>query len=1055
MWGYKSQLDNLKDTITTIQQVLLDAESKDGKLGHEVEDYIRQLKDAVYDADDLFDEFLTLAELKQLNKGGKLSEKLRDFFSSRTNSLSVAYSMSRGVKKLRKKLDNITSNHNTFKFSIDSQPIRERREETCSYVYKEEVVGRECDVDKVVHMLLDSGSQESVSFLSIVGVGGLGKTTLAQLVFNDDRVKNEFPLRLWTCVFDENAKDFDVKKILTNILESVSHKKHDSFAMDLVQSKLRSFLGGKKFLIVLDDLWNEDLDRWLSLRKFLMVGGSGSRVLVTTRSHRTALVINDEYKYELEGLSPENSWLLFEITAFGGKGKGTYDANFSELVKIGKQIVEKCSNVPLAIRIVGTLLYGQNESKWRSLQKCDLARLNNGDNEIMSILKLSYDNLESPLKACFTYCSLFPKDFEINKEKLIRLWMAQGYVVPFEAGQSLEDAAEEYFSILPRRCFFQVVKMNEIGGVKYFRIHDLIHDLAQKVAGNDVVTLNSIASDLGDDVHHVFHVGCEVSFFPKCKIRSYVRDGFQINFPVVKLVENWNFLRTLDLHNLGIKALPNSIGELLHLRYLDLSDNYRLVRLPDSITKLYNLQTLDLDGCSDLKELPKSLVKLVNLRHLVISGCSSLTHMPQGLDKLSCLCVLSEYVVGEENSGGLENLHALINLRGSIRIRISVNFRWAGESSKFEEGYLRRMKHIEKLAVVLRSSENHEILLEKLEPPFSVKALKLEFYNVTTLPTKWWQGENNLTTLLPNLVHLELYSCRNLQHLPSLSKLLHLKSLTLGSLEKLEYIEDTTHETVAFTFFSSLEYLNLSSMNNLKGWWKREVVNCNVWQPSFIKLSELVVFHCSQLTSFPTCPRLEKLYLFNVNKEFELSLGMEEGLIKLRKVKIDNLDYLQSSPTKRFLNRGWDTDNNNKTDTDDNDIDDDDEDDGIPWRFLDRSLRSLEFIRLERKILPEGMRYLTSLQNLELSSCPDLECLPEWISCLSSLQSLHISSCKKLRLLPEHVRDLTSLQLLQVQNCPLAVVERFQDPDGDDRLSLQHISTVNVAADPVLRLRAH
>ncbi|KAK9666994.1 hypothetical protein RND81_14G225500 [Saponaria officinalis] len=1012
--------------------------------------------------------------------------------------------MSQEVKKLKKKLDSIASNHNTFGFSIDSQPIRERREETCSYVYKEEIVGREGDVDNIVRMLLDSGTHESVSFLSIVGVGGLGKTTLAQLVFNDDRVKNEFPLRLWTCVSDENTKDFDVKKILTDILESVSNDKYHGLQMDLVQRKLGSLLGGKKYLIVLDDLWNEDCDRWLTLRKFLMVGGIGSRVLVTTRSKRTAIVVDDDYKYELEGLSLENSWRLFELTAFGDKSRSTHDVNYSELVKLGKQIVVKCSNVPLAIRVVGTLLYGQNVSKWRSFHKCDLARLNNGDNEIMSILKLSYDNLESPLKACFTYCSLFPKDFKIEKKMLIRLWMAQGYIVPLEADQSLEDAAEEYFSILLRRCFFQGVEMNEIGGVRCFRIHDLIQDLAQNVARNDVVTLNSIASELGDDVHHIFHVGskCRVNFFPKCKIRSYVRDGSQINFSLVKLIENWNFLRTLDLHRLGIQSLPDSIGNLLHLRYLDLSGNYHLVRLPDSITKLYNLQTLDLHNCFNLEELPKSFAKMVNLRHLDIFRCLKLSHMPPGLDKLSCLCLLTEYVVGE-GPGGLESLQALTNLRGSIRIRMSENFRCAEESSKFEKRYLRRMKHLETLVVEFVDSDNHETFLEKLEPPSSVKAVEFRSYKATTLPTKWWRGEDNLATLLPNLVCLELFYCCKLLHLPSLSKLLHLKSLILEGLEKLEYIEDITHETVAFTFFPSLEYLQLSNMSDLKGWWKREDVNCNMWAPSFIKLYELSVDKCGKLTSFPTCPRLEMLRLFGVKEQLVTSLGKEEELIKLREVLINNLDYLKSFPTKsltslliygdnelesfseldtifkgcsslkslsiwcclklrslnggwwkhlttletlrlwylpalRFSGRGQDTDNN---DADDNDNDDDDE---IPWRFLDRSLRSLQFEWLGIKKLPKGMRYLTSLQNIQLERCGNLECLPEWISCLSSLRSLRINWCQKLKLLPEHVRDLTSLQVLQVWDCPLVDAERFQDPDEDDRLNLQHISTLDV-----------
>ncbi|KAH9608976.1 hypothetical protein KSS87_020929 [Heliosperma pusillum] len=1099
IWGYKSELHELKDTITTIRKVLLDAESKD-QLSHEAQHYIRKLKEAVYDADDLFDELRTLAELKQ-HKERKFSKNVRYFFSPKKNTLSVAYLVSRGVKKIGKKLDSIASNHNTFGFRVDSQPVRERKEETCSYVYSDEVVGRDCDLNKVVHMLLDSATQDRVSFLSIVGVGGLGKTTLAQLVFNDDRVRTEFPLRLWTCVSDENAEGFDVKTILARILESVSHDKHDGFTMDLVQSKLLGFLGGKKCLIVLDDVWNEDREKWLGLRKFLMGSGAGSRVLVTTRSERTAMVVDEEYRYELKGLSPENSWRLFEMTAFGEAGR--QDLRSPELIKLGKKIVEQCSNVPLAIKVVGTLLYGQNESKWRSFQECGLAKIKDGDNKVMSILKLSYDNLESPLKTCFSYCALFPKDFIINKEKLIRFWMAQGYIVPSDVGQSLEDAGEEHLSILLRRCFFQDVEKNEIGGVKSFKIHNLIREVAQKVAGKGVMAVSSIETDLGVGAHHLFHIGskCKGSIFSKCKIRSYVRDGFEINFPVAQVVKNWKFLRTLDLHDLDIRSLPNSIGKLLHLRYLDLSDNKRLLLLPDSVTKLYNLQTLDLSGCFDLKELPKGLARLANLRHLDTSYCFDLRHMPSGLDRLSCLCVLTRFVVEEESSiGELENLLALKNLRGSFSICINPELLGTVEC---KGGYLRSMNHLEALEIRMKGDGNHETLLEKLEPPLSLKQLELICYNGAKLPSRGWGAGkvNNWATFLPNLVHFKLYNYKNLLHFPSLSKLPHLKSLSLDSLYKLEYIEDSTHNrSNGDMFFPSLEELKISFMWELRGWWRGEDKDCNNHvKPCFSRLSKLDISMCGKLTSFPACVSLEKLKLYAVNKELWItSLGQESDSIRLREVQIDNLDYLKMLTTEgltsilifgncdiRSLSEltetfkgchsvrsltvqgcnkltslegvGWEhltaLDSLNlkylpkltfSVSTKEDDDDDDDNDDGgMPWRSIGGRLRSLELLHLRMQTIPRGIRHLTSLENLTIGRLGHLTSLPEWISCLSSLRSLRIICCEKLQLNVGILRDVTSLQLLEVRGCPL-VTERFQNPDVEDWSELRHIPSVDI-----------
>ncbi|XP_021737113.1 putative disease resistance protein RGA3 [Chenopodium quinoa] len=154
------------------------------------------------------------------------------------------------------------------------------------------------------------------------------------------------------------------------------YQKQDGFGMDPLQSELQEQLGGKKYLLVLDDVWSEDRFKWLDVRKFLMLGGRGSSVVVTTRSKMTANIIGSEHStYELKGLSKEDSWRLFEMTAFGMEHNLICP---SELVEIGEKIIEKCHNAPLAIKVVGSLLFGQDTSKWRSFQKCGLAKIRKG-----------------------------------------------------------------------------------------------------------------------------------------------------------------------------------------------------------------------------------------------------------------------------------------------------------------------------------------------------------------------------------------------------------------------------------------------------------------------------------------------------------------------------------------------------------------------------------------------------------------------------------------------------------------------------------------------------
>ncbi|XP_074313181.1 putative disease resistance protein RGA3 [Silene latifolia] len=759
-------------------------------------------------------------------------------------------------------------------------------------------VGRDDEVSDTIHRLLDS--TENVGFLTIVGIGGLGKTTLAKHVFNDTRIVSEYPVRFWVCVADQGGAPLDVKGILLKILESVECKIDEKSTIEHLTSEYRRNLAGKKCLLVLDDIWTENASEWNKLKELLMISGSGSRIIATTRSKETARIIGigtHTDMVELEGLSKENSWRLFEMVAF--KEGSSRPSNF---VAIGERIVEKCNNVPLAIKVLGTLLYDQPINKWQSFETNGFAGICRSDNEVMSILKFSYDNLEPSVKSCFAYCALFPKDFVIKKEMILNLWEAQGFIVPFHEGQSIENAAEEHFSILAKRCFFKDVMKNEYGEVESFKIHDLMYDLAQKVSGNEMCIVNSNTHKLENGVRHVFLATNNIqdTHIPESKIRSFLwfentgtgSDNEMVNH-VENLAKSWECLRALALKRLPI--LPDTIGNLLHLRYLNLA-NTSIQNLPNSIVRLYNLQTLNLNSCEKLKEWPKNFSKLVNLRHLYIDNCHELKCMPLDMSKMSNLRGLTRFVVKDESKKGmqrvgqLKDLKALaMNLAGRISIIFRLNFKsaevydWEGSCMEDAE-HLNDMKlhfggriHLS-LSLFFRQLEEmgatEESVIEKLKPHPNLRKFELQWYKGEKIGS-WGTLKDNWATCLPNLVRIVLRRCDRLQQLPLLSKLLHLKHLHFYELPELKYmevevkskdgLESSGSIDSEIKFFPSLESLELDTLRNLKGWWRHDSGKMHC-QPAFPRLSQLTIKHCNELISFPPCPSLQELHLKGVAK---------------------------------------------------------------------------------------------------------------------------------------------------------------------------------------------
>ena len=430
----KDELEKLRNTVSTIKPAVPDAEEKQEE-NQDVSEWLRRLKDAVYEADNLLEEFSSEVSRRDLMTQIKEAKKLC-FSFPKLNQLAFDLKMDHNIKAIRKRLDAIARDRNMF-YLEDRLGETSVERGTHSVVRSEEIIGRENDKKAIIGILLDPNVEENVAILPIVGSGGLGKTTLAKLVFNDEEIGKHFEIRLWVCVSD----DFDIKIIVQKILKSAKGERKEALEMSTLIDDLHQEIGGRRYLLVLDDVWNEDYEKWINLKDVLQSGARGSRILVTTRSHEVARITDINETYFLRELSPHDSWLLFERHAFEEGEEPDF-----RIKEIGMKIVEKCIGVPLAIRTIGGLLYSKRSvEEWLSFMNKELSKVRQGEDGILPILKLSYDHLSSHLKQCCAYCSLFPKDYNINKQTLIRLWMAQGFIKLSHPNQCLEDVSHEYF----------------------------------------------------------------------------------------------------------------------------------------------------------------------------------------------------------------------------------------------------------------------------------------------------------------------------------------------------------------------------------------------------------------------------------------------------------------------------------------------------------------------------------------------------------------------------------------------------------------------------------
>ncbi|KAM1042189.1 hypothetical protein ACFX2C_031288 [Malus domestica] len=1098
IWGVQDELHKLQEIVAGFQGVLLDVEQK--QTNNEVKLWLESVEDAVYEADDLLDEFNTEAQQRQMMCGNtKMSRKVRLFFSS-SNQLAFRLKMGHKIKDINKRLREVASRR-AFPLEVNREDtrfiIRERI--THSFVPKENVIGRDEDKKAIIQLLLDPISTENVSTISIVGFGGLGKTALAQLIFNDEVIQNHFELKIWSCISNVFELDIVVKKIL----------KVDKIDMDELQNDLRRKVGGKKYLIVLDDVWNENREKWLSLKYLLMGGGKGSRILITTRSETVAKISDTAKPYSLRGLNQEEIWSLFKEMAF----KDGKEPENSTIKAIGKEVARKCQGVPLAIRTIGGMLRTKyHETEWLNFKENKLSRINQDENEILPTLKLSYDVLPSHLKHCFAYCSLFPPDYEISIPMLIRLWVAQGFIKSSGENESLEDVAYEYYMELLCISFFQEEEKDEFGIITSCKMHDLMNELAILVSGvgSTIVDLNQ--KKFHEKLRHVsfsFRVDplkweVPASLLKAKKIRTFLlpcqqhRSSSLCNSFCVTIISNFKSLRMLSLKDFGISKLPICLKKVKHLRYLDLSGN-RIERLPDWIVGLSNLETLDLSYCQELVELPRDIKNMINLRHLILEGCDKLTRMPRGLGELTGLRTLDKFVLSENNSllrdsAGLGELGKLREVRGQLEIIILRQEKDVMSDSNVGTP-LKEKQHLHSLTLKWKRGEDVNAVDEKdiimsievLQPHSNLKKLSVSHYGGVTFAS-WFSS-------LINLVDLTLTGCHRCQHLPPLDRFPSLKSLSLDGFEKLEYISDNTtssnsmsDEMMKISFFPSLEELSILGCPVLKGWWRAHTHNNasssssteNLSLPSFPCLSQLTIDECPNLTSMPLYPNVERLDLERSSWKVVDSLfvrgasdithdvGVDVSassssphlskLTRLSLIKIEDLECLTSQgmgnvPSLQSL---YIADCPNLA--------------LLPYHGMGNlaafrelgigdcsnltsmsegiaNLTSLQVLTIgncsDLTLPPEVVVNLPSLQSLTIMFFPNLVSLPEEISNLTSLQHLVLICCPNLASLPEGIRRLPNLNGLRIMSCPM-LRERCEEEIGEDWPKIAHIPYINI-----------
>ena len=772
----RQQAEDLKEELTWMESFLQDADAKARGGNKLVENWVKRVRKAAHDAEDLIESIgIQGSEPGMRRRRGFFSKLMPCGLIRRHNS-------GMEIEELKQRIINIRESAARYGITALPDDRRERREVDAAISGWRAPALHASDSSHVVLMTaekedilnrLDPKRATRRSVVSIVGMGGLGKTTLAKKVFKDPRIQSRFHCAFWIDV----SQDYNNVQLLKDLLRQIFPGGTEDYAKmekTELESRLHESLLGKTYLIVMDDVW--DAKVWRIIEKHLPDEGNGSKVLITTRKREVADAADPDQAtraYELLLRTKEESWDLFLSKAIPIQNERS--ACTGRLKELGEQMTAKCGGLPLALVVMGGLVSQKQRSiaEWQRVSESMVWQNEYEGQNCMRILALSYADLPYYLKLCFLYLSAFPEDYQIESDRLIGLWIAEGFIAERGDGQTLEEMAEIQLEKLVERSLVHVVERDHRDDIIRCRVHDLLRELCISEAKQ--IDFMSV---------------CQV-----CQGRSPLpAESLRRLSVIYKPEENISGLKSA----LRLRAL---LGFNFHRRHRDPHCAKNLL-----VGGMKLIRVIDLQGARCLRVLPEEIGGLVNLRYLGLrdTGINWLPETTKNLSRLQFLDVRETNIINMISAvWEIETLRQVFFPFEPL-VPNSVQCRWrslqvlhGADSGNWMDDTLHKVKDIKSLEIGIIDASHHAVLSLNL-PQFS----RLKILNLHGSAIPW-----TALTLsdLPRLRTLILHGPISRGPIKSTSPEEVRAADIPGSLRGLSYLE------LNYGWPASLTYLELSN----------------------------------------------------------------------------------------------------------------------------------------------------------------------------------------------------------------------------------------------------